>query len=280
MNATYQVFVPILPGEEREIAIAMLSSLGFNAFDEIPQGFNAYIDEENWSGELLLREMEVLIHLEVNSLSFKKLEPENYNAQWESTLKPVFVNQRVQIQPQGRAPEPGFQYTLQITPKMSFGTGHHPTTRLMILSLPENELRGARVLDLGSGTGILGILAAKMGAHSVRGIDIEEWCTENATENASLNGVAEICHFETGTLDNLSEKATFEVVLANINRNILLELAEKLVSSITKEGFLLLSGFFEDDVAILDPVYSALGMKRISRQVEDRWACLTYKKVH
>lgn len=280
MNATYQVFVPAEAGESREIAVAILSTLGFNAFDENIQGVNAYMDEASWPGSGILNEIEVILDLEPKSVTFNQLEPENYNAQWESALHPVYIDELVQIQPSGRKPEPGFRFSLHITPKMSFGTGHHPTTRLMMISLPEDFLKKASVLDVGSGTGVLGILAAKMGASKVVGIDIEEWCTENAIENASINEVSDICAFETGTLDSVKTIESFDTILANINRNILLELAGDLVSRLKPGGFLLLSGFFEEDIPVLDPVYKALRLELKSKRIESRWACLTYKKTN
>jgi ribosomal protein L11 methyltransferase len=278
MKSTYQVFIPCERGESREISMALLSSLGFNAFDEINQGIHAYMGEDDWDEKAILCEIEALLKLDKNILEVKKFEPINYNEQWESDLQAVLIAPLVQIQPAGRKPETGFRYTLQITPKMSFGTGHHPTTRLMLQGLPEAQIKNSTVLDLGSGTGILGILAAQMGAESVLGIDVEDWCTENARENAQLNEVLSICQFETGTLDILPKEKAFDILLANINRNILLELSSELTQRINPNGFLLISGFFEEDILVLTAEFENAGLSLTQSQIEDRWACLTFQK--
>ncbi len=278
MKSTYQVFIPCEKGESREISIALLSSLGFNAFDEINQGIHAYMEEDDWDEKAVLCEIEALLELDKNILEVKKFEPINYNEQWESDLQAVLIAPLVQIQPAGRKPEIGFRYSLQITPKMSFGTGHHPTTRLMLQGLPEAQIQNSSVLDLGSGTGILGILAAQMGAKSVLGIDVEDWCTENARENAQLNEVLSICQFETGTLSFLPKEKSFDILLANINRNILLELCSDLTQRINPNGFLLISGFFEEDILVLTAEFENAGLSLTQSQIEDRWACLTFQK--
>jgi ribosomal protein L11 methyltransferase len=278
MNNTYQVFIPCEAGEPREINIALLSSLGFNAFDEINEGIYAYMDEAEWDHNTSVNEIESLLNLEKTAIQVKKMEAINYNLEWESNLKPVLIAPLVQIQPQGKRAEAGFRFSLQITPKMSFGTGHHPTTRLMMLGLPEEKIKNSSVLDLGSGTGILGILTAQMGAASVLGIDIEEWCTENARENAILNKVDSLCIFETGTLNSVPKVKTFDIILANINRNILLELSNLLEQRMNQGGFLLISGFYEEDIPILSAEFKNLGLTILQTQTEDRWACLSFQK--
>jgi ribosomal protein L11 methyltransferase len=278
MKNTYQVFIPCETGEPREISIALLGSLGFNAFDETNEGIHAYMEEGDWDEKVILDEIEALLQMDKNNFEVKKLEAINYNELWESKLQPVLIPPLAQIQPAGRKPEPGFRYSLQITPKMSFGTGHHPTTRLMIQALPESQFKNSTVLDLGSGTGILGILAAQMGAKSVLGIDIEEWCTENARENAQLNEVLSLCQFETGTLNMLPIENSFDILLANINRNILLELSSDLANKINPNGFLLISGFFEEDILVLTTEFENTGLTLTQSQTEDRWACLTFRK--
>jgi ribosomal protein L11 methyltransferase len=278
MESTYEVFVPCLEDEEKDIATALLSASGFSAFQDIPGGIKAYCLESDWTEAEWKTSLEEILNIHSSRIVIKVLPPENYNATWESSLEPVEIDHFVQILPQGRKPKAGFNHTLFITPKMSFGTGHHPTTRLMIRNLKENMAKGGKVLDLGSGTGILGILSARMGASLVKGIDIESWCTENATENAVLNEVSEICHFETGTLGLVPETETFQLIFANINRNILMDLRESLGLHLGKEGYLLLSGFFEEDVPDLRIAFESTGLSWCQMSTEDRWACLVFQK--
>lgn len=278
MESTYEVFIPCQEEEDKDMATAILSASGFSAFQDIPGGLKAFCIASDWTGEDWKASLEEILNIDPARLEVKELPPENYNAAWEASLEPVLIDRIAQILPQGRSPQQGFEYTMYITPKMSFGTGHHPTTRLMIQQVSREWVNGKRVLDLGSGTGILGILSAQMGALSVRGIDIEPWCTENATENAALNQVSDACHFETGTLDLVEETETFELIFANINRNILLELRDDLYRNLEKSGYLLLSGFFEEDVPALRKAFEAAGLSFSGMRTEDRWAYLVFQK--
>lgn len=278
MESTYEVFIPLLEETEKDLAIALLSEFGFSAFQESPGGLKAYCHESEWPVEDWKTLIEETLGLSPEEIIIKILPPVNYNAAWEAALEPVFIENLVQILPQGQTPQNGFSHTLFITPKMSFGTGHHPTTRLMIQEVTEEMVRGKQVLDLGSGTGILGILSAKMGASSIIGIDIEPWCTENATENAAINVVSDLCQFKTGTLDLIPETDTFPLIFANINRNILLDLKASLNRHLSEDGFLLLSGFFEEDVPLLKQAFETEGLIFSKMRVEDRWVCLVFHK--
>lgn len=278
MESTYEVFIPCQEDEDKDMATAILSASGFSAFQDIPGGLKAFCTASDWTGEDWKISLEEILNINPARLEVRELPPENYNAAWEASLEPVLIDRIVQILPQGRSPQQGFEYTLYITPKMSFGTGHHPTTRLMIQQVSRDWVNGKRVLDLGSGTGILGILSAQMGARSVRGIDIEPWCTENATENAALNQVSDACLFETGTLDLVPPSETFELIFANINRNILLELKDGLFSHLAQKGYLLLSGFFEEDVPVLKKAFESAGFSYSGMRTEDRWACQVFQK--
>lgn len=278
MESTYEVFIPCQEEEDKDMATAILSASGFSAFQEIPGGLKAFCTASDWNGEDWKKSLEEILNIHPEQIEIKELPPENYNATWEASLQPVLINRVVQILPQGQNPQQGFEFTLYITPKMSFGTGHHPTTRLMIQHCSKAMAQGKRVLDLGSGTGILGILSAQMGALSVLGMDIEPWCTENATENAVLNRVDRICIFETGTLDQVPESETFELIFANINRNILLDLKDDLHRRLDKGGYLLLSGFFEADVPVIRNAFEAAGFSFSGMGTEDRWACLVFQQ--
>jgi ribosomal protein L11 methyltransferase len=258
-----------------EILIAELSMLGFDSFMESEIGVSAYILEEEWSKNLLdpvviLRSDEVDI-----SYNCKAIEPENWNAVWEESFEPIYIRDLVCI----RAPfhkVPDSNYDIVIEPKMSFGTGHHETTCMMVKHMLETDLKDKEVLDMGCGTGVLAILAEKMGARAVHAVDIDRWCYENSLENCLRNQ----CRLITVTQGDVTEikGRTYDVILANINRNILLNDLEDYVLSMNPGGCLVLSGFYEEDFDILDERAGALGLSVAARDKENNWLSLKYLK--
>jgi len=234
---------PSQPGTE--ILMAQLAEIGFESFVETDEGLSAYIQKENWDPHLL-QDIQILNSDEFRiSYDFKEIEQVNWNETWESSFNPILVDDTVTV----RAPfhkQATTTYDLIIEPKMSFGTGHHETTHMMIQFLLRNDLENKTVLDMGCGTGVLAILAEKLGASAVDALDIDAWCYSNSLENVERNACDKIT-VKQGDVSLLQERV-YDVIIANINRNILLQDLHKYVESLNDNGMLFLSGFYTDDI--------------------------------
>ncbi|RYF67859.1 MAG: 50S ribosomal protein L11 methyltransferase [Cytophagaceae bacterium] len=236
-----------------DILTAELAELGFESFTETDEGLNAYIPEDDFEAdevaELVARyQAQTAIAYTVTSL-----EKKNWNAEWEQNYQPIEVvtetasgPKSVRVRASFHEPDNAFTYDLLINPKMSFGTGHHETTHMMMQHQLGLDHAGKTVLDVGSGTGILAILAVKLGATDALAFDIEEWAVENAIENAALNHCSQVRVFG-GTIEGVPADERFDIVLANINRNVLLAEIPAYVSHLQEGGQLLVSGFYEHD---------------------------------
>ena len=211
-------------------------------------------------------------------ISYEKLEIENrnWNASWEANFDPVEIAQQLYIRAPFHEQKENFNSTIIIQPKMSFGTGHHQTTFLMCEAILRLDLVGKKVLDMGTGTGVLAILSEKKGSKDITAIDIEEWSIENCEENIVLN---ECAFIDTICGDvNLIDGKKFDVILANINKNILKKHLPKYFDSLCENGLLYLSGFFSTDVSELKTLANQVGFKFISTTVKDEWAILILQK--
>jgi ribosomal protein L11 methyltransferase len=201
------------------------------------------------------------------------LERQNWNKEWESHYDPIEVGKDIYIRAHFHPQAKGYQHEIIITPKMSFGTGHHATTWQMLSLQLSIDHEGKKVYDLGTGTGILAIMAHKLGAASIVATDIDDWSIENSKENALLNGVESI-QFLQGTLAQLQLEEPVDIILANINLNVLLEELPDYVRLMNPGGHLLLSGFYEEDAPILLAKTDSLGLQAMARSVRNRWAAL------
>ncbi|MFM7672762.1 MAG: 50S ribosomal protein L11 methyltransferase [Bacteroidota bacterium] len=254
--------------EQSDSLIAFLAENGFDGFEEMPDRLLAYRPDNEW-----VQQSDVLTYLSENNVAydFSTIEKTNWNQVWESNFTPVRVNDLVGIRAAFHAPMNDVTHELVITPKMSFGTGHHITTRLMVQMMNGLIRPGDRVLDFGTGTGVLAILAKKMGAGEVIGIDIEDWSIENAIDNAKENGTTDI---EFRCADRIDVTGAFETILANINRNILLDHMTDLKKVLSPGGTLLLSGVLEEDLTVMDQALSQVGLHRINIAAEKGWICM------
>lgn len=266
---------PVIPG--RDILIANLSELSFDSFVESENGVQAFVKEN------LLQENEIskTIDFIKNSgfeISFEKqlLKDQNWNAIWESSFDPVIISNQCIIRAAFHVPAINFKYDIIIEPKMSFGTGHHETTTLMIEQLLKMELQDMDVLDMGCGTSVLAILAAKRNAKTIMAIDNDEWAYNNSLENIKKNNCNNIV-VSLGDAASLEGKI-FDVIIANINRNILLRDLKFYNSSLRNDGKILLSGFFEDDISYLQEECNKQNLAIINVVAKNNWALLEIEK--
>lgn len=256
----------------RDLFIAQLGAVGFESFSETEEGFTAYILKEDYIASAAMEQMQwdgVTV-----SVKEQEIEQVNWNAEWERNFNPIEVDGRVYIRAPFHAERAGFEYAMLIEPKMSFGTGHHQTTHMMIQWLLETPSNHADVLDMGCGTGILGILAGMRGAKSVHGIDVDTWCIENTLENAQRNGVAMTA--DLGGSEVLS--GTYDLILANINLNVLLADIAHYEKALRKGGSIFFSGFYEDNVPTLRAAAEALGLTFEGVKAREQWRSIKMVK--
>lgn len=258
--------------EDIDILVAELGACGFESFEEIQNGVHAYITKEDWN-QTLLSAVTSLQKETVALVAETEIEPVNWNEAWESNFQPIVVEDICTV----RAPfhkEATTPIDLVIEPKMSFGTGHHQTTHMMIQFVLNEEMNRKTVLDMGSGTGVLAILAEKKGAQKLDAIDIDSWCYENAQENIQRNQ----CSCITPLLGDASliQKQQYDVVLANINRNILLQDIPTYVASLKKNGALIVSGFYEEDLPLITQKCQQNGLVFDSHLQRDHWIAAKY----
>jgi ribosomal protein L11 methyltransferase len=205
-----------------------------------------------------------------------EIEKQNWNAVWETNYDPIRISDKVNIRASFHEPDPSVEMDIVINPKMSFGTGHHETTTLMVQAMFEISLEGKSVLDVGTGTGILAFIALKLGASRVHGFDIDPWSVENSIENAALNN-CESATFQEGTIRD-EPLTIYDVVIANINRNILLDELAEYALRLKSGGVLLLSGFYAADIPFLTAAASPLGLSFETETHLRDWACIRLKK--
>lgn len=258
-----------------EILIAELGEVGFESFVENEEGVEAFIQKTDWN-EHILDDIYILNSNEFQiSYEKKVIEQTNWNIEWEKNFNPIQVDGLVSI----RAPfheNPNLKYDIVIEPKMSFGTGHHETTHMMVQHLMDLDVAGKKVLDMGCGTGILAIFAEMKGAKPIDAIDIDNWCYQNSLENVERNNCKHITVFE-GDASLLKNKK-YDVIIANINRNILLHDMHVYVSCLNENGVILLSGFYKEDIPVIDEEVSKYGLK-LGKQIErNNWVALKYVK--
>ena len=256
-----------------EILIAELAELGFDSFVEDDQGFQAYITEDKYNAAAVAEIMDRYAALTTISTSTKLIPKSNWNEEWEKNYDPILVDDRCFIRATFHEPKPEIPMEVLIVPKMSFGTGHHATTYLMTRHLLDTDVKGKKVLDAGCGTGILAIVAAKLGASPVDAYDIDTWCVENSLENFALNDKEEISIAE-GTIKTVQLQAPYDLILANINKNVLLDEMEAYAKQLSNGALLYLSGFYTPDIPDLLAVAEPLGFRELGRDERNKWACL------
>jgi ribosomal protein L11 methyltransferase len=262
--------------EYREILIAELAAIGFDSFLETETGIEGYVLQEQFSRDSFDEVISTYRESAALTVVEGVLPKVNWNEEWEKNYDPIEVGKLVYVRASFHSPQPGFQYEIVINPKMSFGTGHHATT-FQLLSLQGNiDHQGKRVLDVGSGTGILAIMAHLLGAKEVEAFDIDSWCVDNGNENFELNGLS--TQMGLGTIREVKPKGPYELILANINKNVLLDELAIYTSLLAPQGILLLSGFYSEDIDDLNQAASLNGLHLTTQSTKDNWAALEFQK--
>ena len=266
---------PIIPG--CEILIAQLSQLGFDSFQEHENGISAYVDSKILS-EIDLTDIQIL-NTEEFKISFEisSVEKQNWNIIWESNFEPIYVDDICCVRAPFH-PKSDYKYDLVIEPKMSFGTGHHETTSMMISFILANDFTNSSVCDIGSGTGVLAILAEQRGANKVDAIDIDNWCYLNSLENIERNNSKNINVFE-GEVKKL-KNLRYDSIFANINLNVLLNDISIYAKMLNENGELYLSGFYKKDINKIEKEARNSSLKLIETKQKNDWISLKLSKVN
>lgn len=264
---------PLQPGSD--ILIAELGAAGFESFVETDEGIEAYIQKEEWHASIL-EGVEILESDRFKiSYTSEDIEQTNWNEEWEKNFHPIVVDDICSV----RAPfheKPEVKYDIVIEPKMSFGTGHHETTHMMIQHLLKTDVADKVCLDMGCGTGVLAILAELEGAKPIDAIDIDNWCYLNTLENIERNDCKHISVFEGDA--SLLGSTNYDLIIANINRNILLNDISTYASVLNKPGILLLSGFYNDDIPLIEEECDKHGLNRVDTLEKNQWVALKFEK--
>jgi ribosomal protein L11 methyltransferase len=264
-------FEPLSPWSD--ILVAFLSEQDYDSFEETDNGLKAFIDSDHFSEvklQKVLSDVDVSIHYELEDL-----KQENWNAKWESNFKPVVIDKRCGIRASFHSPL-DVEHEVVITPKMSFGTGHHSTTFGMMKTMMDLDFTDKTVLDMGCGTAVLAILASKLKANKITAIDIDEWAYTNSLENIQINQVKNISVLEGGS-EHITDK--FDIILANINRNVLLNDMHIYSDAMKMKGDILLSGFYTEDLPLITKMANQCGLSFISNSHHNNWVTAHFKKI-
>lgn len=260
----------------KDMFMELLGTIGFDSFMDTEDGFEAYCQES----ALDETELDEILRMEqfanVSLLKKELIPDQDWNATWEASYEPVIINELCRIRAPFHKVEGTYKYDLVIEPKMSFGTAHHETTSQIIELMLQSGFSGLNVLDMGSGTGVLAILAKKLGSAMTVAIDNDEWAYRNALDNIRLNDENEIV-VELGDATSLNDRQ-FDVILANINRNILLRDMKEYVKSLVENGRIFFSGFYEEDLVLITKEAEHLGLKYVNHVTKNNWTAAVFVK--
>ncbi len=264
-----EIIFPGIDENHKEILIAWLNEAGYDGFEEQQENLIAFISQREFDKKVLddlLKQMAIPYRLNA-------IKPENWNQLWESSFHPVLINNTVFIRADFHKPATEAKYDIIITPKMSFGTGHHDTTAMMIEAMCDLDFEHKVVLDFGTGTGILAILAEKLGAETVLAIDRDSWSTTNAKENIANNNCSRVVLRQN---DILPGGKQFDLILSNINKNVILDFGKDFATALKKGGVLLVSGLLESDLDEIIIVFARQFGAPILIKKKNNWACLAF----
>jgi ribosomal protein L11 methyltransferase len=262
---------------QQDLLIGALGDIGFDTFEDTETGFDAYILDDQFN-ETSLNEVlmgfgdELQYTFEVSSI-----EPENWNEEWEKNFSPLIISENCYVRATFHEPQPQYQYEIVIDPKMAFGTGHHQTTTMVMRYILETDMQGKVVLDMGAGTAILGVLAAKRGAKEIVAIDNDEVCYRSAIENSALNEISNLTSF-CGSKETIPNQ-NFDVILANINRNILLDQIESYAKVLLTGGSIFFSGFYEEpDLQMITAHCAQFNLVYVDHKKINDWVAAKFVK--
>jgi len=262
---------------QKDLLIDELAQIGYDTFEETEEGFKAYIPEDFFDEQRLNDMLSGFSYPFSFSYKINSIEKQNWNEVWESNFEPIIIGNMVFVRATFHEPRPEFPIEILIDPKMAFGTGHHETTAMMMNMMLDVNFSGKKVLDMGCGTGILAILAEKLGSVDIAAVDYDLACYDSTTENAQLNGCSRIRVF-CGQKEAIPIEQ-FDVILANINRNILLDQMDRYAWVLKAGGELFLSGFYEEpDLAIIKTEAAKYGLKYAAHQKTKEWVAAKFVK--
>ena len=260
----------------KDMFMELLGSIGFDSFMDTDEGFEAYCQEPALNEEELNDIMQMEQFANVKLLKKELIPDQDWNATWEASYEPVIINEFCRIRAPFHKVEGSYKYDLIIEPKMSFGTAHHETTSQIIELMLQADFSGLNLLDMGSGTGVLAILAKKLGSATTVAIDNDEWAYRNALDNIRLNDENDII-VELGDANSLNDRQ-FDVILANINRNILLRDMKEYVKCLVNGGKIFFSGFYEEDLVLITKEAERLGLTYSNHVTKNNWTAAVFVK--
>jgi ribosomal protein L11 methyltransferase len=275
----YELLFTTIPTEDyqQDLLINALGEIGFDTFEELDLGFKAYIPSDDFDVQKLEETLAAYQDMFTFSYEITLIPQKNWNEVWESNFEPIEIGNKIFVRATFHQPRLEFPYEIVIDPKMAFGTGHHQTTSMMLAMMLETDLADKDVLDMGCGTGILAIMASKLGASAITAIDYDPVCYESTIENAQLNNIGNITAL-CGSKEAIPNK-TFDTIFANINRNILIDQMQRYSEVLKTEGEIYFSGFYESpDLDIITDEARKYGLKYISHKKDKEWVAAKFVK--
>jgi ribosomal protein L11 methyltransferase len=272
----FEVSITNFSGFDPEIVMAQMAELGFESFTESESGIQGFISEEMYREDEVLDYLHKLRDKHDLRCSVQRIPAQNWNAIWESAYEPVTIAGKCHVRAPFHLPVDGMKYDIVIEPRMSFGTAHHETTSLMLAMMMQESVAGKRVLDMGCGTGVLAILAHKMGAADVVAIDNDEWAFSNALDNMEKNDALAVRVIR-GDAAAIAE-SQFDFIIANINRNVLIQDIPVYAGHLNDHGTLLMSGFYQDDLEQIRMASEQAGLQFVQHLIDNNWTGAKFVK--
>ncbi|MGM0408623.1 MAG: 50S ribosomal protein L11 methyltransferase [Bacteroidota bacterium] len=272
--------VKITPFEEwlRDVLTAQLTETGFESFVETDGGFEGYIPEKNFNEEEVSNLLKTFDENHTFEVQKELIEEKNWNEEWEKNyFKPLVIADKCVVRAPFHKEYPKLEYEIVIEPNMAFGTGNHETTSMMLEAILENDMQNKSVLDMGCGTGILGILASMRGARKITAIDIDEWSFKGAGENAQINHIQNM-EVKLGDASLLGDEK-YDIIFANIHKNVLINDLPVYVRCLNKNGLLFMSGFYEDELPEINKKATGKSLKQVGIKTKNNWVVAWYKKL-